>query len=115
MVKRNASYEMNQVENMRGGEGIVTVEKLLTPEELYDKGRLYAKLTLAPGSSIGNHLHEGEMESYYIISGKAEYMDGAEQATLLPGDTTLTRSGGEHSVKSIGDTPLELIALILYK
>jgi len=112
---RKGSYPVRRNENMRGGDGIVTVENLLTPEDLYEKGRLFAKITIDPGCSIGHHLHEGEMESFYIISGEAEYSDNGEIVTLSPGDTTLTPSGEGHSIKSIGTTPLELIALILYK
>jgi len=115
MIKRKSSYPTETMENARGGEGIVTFEKLLMPEEIYDKGRLFAKLTLPPGASIGHHVHDGEMESFYVLSGKAEYMDDTELVTLLPGDTSLTISGEGHGIKSIGDTPLELIALILYK
>jgi len=115
MVKRKESYTAERVDNMRGGDGSVIVERLLTPEELYEKGRLYAILTLEPGASIGYHIHEGEMESFYLVSGKAEYIDGDETVTLTPGDTTLTLSGDGHSVRSIGDTALVLVAQILYK
>lgn len=114
MIKRNGSYGPETVENMRGGEGSVTIERLLTPSELYEKGRLYAVLTMEPGASIGFHLHEGEMESYYILSGAAEYSDGTETYSLLPGDTTLTQCGEGHTVKSTGDVPLKILALILY-
>ena len=115
MVKRKADYSIEHVEKMRDGDGVVSVERLLMPEELYEKGRLFAKLTMAPGASIGPHVHEGELESFFVLSGKAEYIDNEELTTLLPGDTTLTKSGEMHSIKSIGDTPLEVIALILYK
>jgi len=114
MVKRKASYETKINENMRGGEGTVKIEQLLTPEELNNKGRLFAKITIEPGSSIGNHVHEGEMESFFVISGEAEYNDSGEIITLFPGDTTLTPSGKGHSIKSSGKEPLELIALILF-
>jgi len=114
MVKRRSSYPVLHNEKMRGGEGVVIVENLLTPAELYEKGRLFAKMVLHPGASIGSHVHEGEMESFYIISGMAGFSDNGEETTLLPGDTALTQSGEEHSIKSIGDTPLELIALILF-
>ena len=100
---------------MRGGEGVVTIEELLTPAELYEKGRLFAKLTLPPGASIGYHVHEGEMESFYIISGEAEYSDNGEIVSLEPGDTALTLSGESHSIKSTGNVPLELIAIIIYE
>ena len=115
MVKRAGSYEVLHNEKMRGGDGVVDVDMLLTPEELYNKGRLFAKMTLKTGSSIGYHIHEGEMETFYIMSGKAEFTDNSEVLTLLPGDTALTTSGEGHSIKSIGETPLELIATIIMK
>lgn len=115
MIKRKSGYEVQRNENMRGGEGVVVIEHLLTPDELYEKGRLYAKITIEPGSSIGYHIHEGEMESYHIISGAAEVSDNGELVTVSAGDTVLTKSGEGHSVKSIGDCALELIAQILHK
>ena len=115
MLKRKASYPAESRENMRGGEGCVTIEKLLTPAELYEKGRMFAKITLLPGCSIGYHVHEDEMESYHILSGEAEYMEDGGGARLFAGDTTLTLSGQGHSIKNTGDSPLEIIALVLFK
>ena len=115
MIKRNSSYEVIINEKMRGGDGSVKIEHLLTPEELNNKGRLYAKITIEPGSSVGYHVHEGEMESYFIISGEALYDDNGETITLYPGDTTHTPSGEGHSIKCAGSTPLELMALILFE
>ena len=115
MVKRKGNYTVQQNENMRGGEGLVVIEHLLTKEELYDKGRLYAKIILEPGCSIGNHVHEGEMESFYIVSGEAEISDNGELVTVYSGDSILTPSGEGHSVKNNGSTTLEMIALILFK
>ena len=115
MIRRSASYPAEQKEQMRGGEGVVVIEKLLSPDEIYEKGRLFAKMKLEPGASIGYHIHEGEMETFFILNGKAEYSDNGIIITLLPGDTTLTADGEGHSIKSVGDVPLELIAVILYK
>jgi len=115
MVKRKDSYEVKINENMRGGDGSVKIETLLTPDEMNNKGRLYARITIEPGSSIGSHIHEGEMESYHIISGEAEYDDNGEIVTLYPGDTTHTPVGKGHSIKCIGNETLVLIALILFE
>jgi len=115
MVKRKGSYTVQKNENMRGGEGVVIIEHLLTPDELYEKGRLYAKIIIEPGCSAGYHVHEGEMESYYIVSGEAEVSDNGEIVTVYEGDSVLTPSGEGHSVKNIGASTLEMIALILYK
>jgi len=115
MVKRKGGYGAQRNEKMRGGEGFVTIENLLTPAELYDKGRLFAKITVDAGSSIGYHVHEGEMEAFHIVSGSAEFSDNGETVILSVGDTALTSDGFGHSVKNAGDTPLEMIALILFK
>jgi len=115
MIKRNESYETQISENMRGGDGSVKIEHLLTKEELNNKGRLYAKITLEPGCSIGHHVHEGEMEAYHIISGTAEYDDNGETVTLNAGDTTHTPAGKGHAIKNTGTNPLIFIALILFE
>ena len=115
MVKRSGSYSVQENENMRGGEGVVVIEHLLTPEELYEKGRLYARISLKPGASIGYHVHEGEMESFYIVKGEAEISDNGEVVVLSAGDSILTKSGEGHSVKSVGNDTLEMLALIIYK
>ena len=115
MVKRKSGYTTEKKENMRGGEGVIVIEHLLSADEMYDKGRLYAKMIIEPGCSVGQHIHEGEMESYYILSGDAEVTDNDEILRLSAGDSLLTRSGEGHSVKNVGDGILEVIALILYK
>jgi len=114
MIKRKSSYPIQQNENMRGGDGVVKIEHLLTPEEMNEKGRLYAKITLEPGCSIGYHVHKGEMESFYIICGEAEVSDNGEIVTVSAGDTILTQSETGHSVKNSGSAALEMIAQILY-
>ncbi|MCL2427519.1 MAG: cupin domain-containing protein [Oscillospiraceae bacterium] len=114
MIKNSSNYEISILENMRGGDGSVKIENFLTKDELYNKGRLFAKITLEPGASIGYHVHEGEMESYYIISGTAKYDDNGKSVMLNVGDTTLTLNGEGHSIKNVGDTTLEFIALIVF-
>jgi len=115
MIKRNSEYPVDKKENMRGGEGIIKIEHLLTQSEMYDKGRLFAKITVQQGDTVGFHVHEKEMEAFYIIGGKAEMSDNGEAVLLSVGDTILTKAGEGHSVKSVGDTPLEMIALILFE
>ena len=114
MIKRKSSYPVQKNEYMRGGDGVTVIEHLLSPDELYDKGRLYAKLTLDTGCSIGYHIHEGEMESFYIVCGEAEVSDNGEIARVSAGDTVLTKNGDGHSIKNVGTETLEFIAQIIY-
>jgi len=115
VIKRKGSYPLQRREKMRDGDGAVTVESHLTPAEMYDKGRLFAKLIFDPGSSIGYHVHEGEMEAFYILSGVAEYNDNGNTVTLQPGDTALTPSREGHSIRSVGHEQLVVLALIVIK
>ena len=115
MIKRKSDYFTEEKENLRGGEGTIKIEHFLTKEELNNNGRLYAKMIMEPGTSIGHHLHEGEMEAYYVLSGEAEYDDNGEKVKLYSGDTALTPVGEGHSIKNTGSTALEIIALIIFK
>jgi len=115
MIKKKDECTVQKNENMRGGEGSIIIRHLLSAEELYDKGRLYAIIVIEPGCSIGSHVHEGEMESYYIIKGEAEVSDNGDLVKVSAGDSVLTRCSEEHSIKNIGTETLEVMALIIYK
>ncbi len=96
------------------GTGEITVRSLLeTPEEMYDKGRVFAHTTVYPGSVIGLHQHTGDAETYYIMSGKGKYNDNGKIVDVHPGDVYFCGDGESHSIEAI-DEPIEMIALILY-
>ena len=84
-------------------------------DEMYNKGRIFNHVVLAPGAEIGWHIHKGDGETYYILSGTGEYSDNGSIITVAPGDVTFVDDGEGHRLKNVGDEPLEAIALILYK
>ena len=96
-----------------GGTGDTIKKHLLTANELNDKTRMFAEITLAPGCSIGYHEHRGESETYYILSGTGTYNDNGEKRTVMPGEVTFTPSGKGHGLEYTGTTDLVFIALIL--
>jgi len=113
MIQRNGNYEKIIKKEMRGGTGEVLIEKFWDPEtELKGNNRLCAKLSLEPGSSIGFHHHNNEEEVFVILKGVAEVDDNGTVDTLYPGDTILTGDGAGHSLKSIGNETLEVMAVI---
>jgi len=116
MIRRNNEKVVAIRENPFGGEGSITVRNLLNDEdEMYKKGRTFAHTTLQPGCSIGFHIHSGESETYYIYSGIGEFSDNGTLSTVQAGDVTFTPAEQGHGIKNIGEVPLEMIALILYK
>lgn len=89
---------------------------LVLDEELGDKCRLYAKVTIPAGSTLGYHEHHGEGESYFVLSGEAIYDDNGVKRKISVGDTTWTPSGSGHGVdNSAGAEDLVFMALIVKK
>jgi mannose-6-phosphate isomerase-like protein (cupin superfamily) len=113
MIKRIADMENEVREKMRGGTGSVEILHIFLKEELKGKVRLLARLRLPRGSSIGYHMHEGEEEVFYILSGTGLVTEQGVSSTVGPGDAVLTGGGGGHSIENRGPEPLELIATIL--
>ena len=97
-----------------GGTGEITVRSLLeTPEEMYEKGRVFAHTTVYPGSVIGLHTHHGDGEIYYILSGNGRDNDNGTVTEVSAGDVCICNDGESHSMEAVGG-PVEMIALILY-
>jgi quercetin dioxygenase-like cupin family protein len=115
MIYRNESHKVDINEHMRGGEGSVAVKHLLGKEGLYEKGRLFAQITIKKGCSIGLHKHEGEMEAFYILNGTALFNDNGEDVVLKPGDVAYTTDGENHSIANNGEEDVDMIALIVYR
>ena len=113
MIRRNGEYAITLKEKMRGGNGTVRIEHFWQKEELKGKTRLCAKLTLPPGTSIGFHNHADEEEVFVVLNGTAKITDNDAEEVLQPGDTILTADGGGHDIESIGDVPLEMLAMIV--
>ncbi len=98
------------------GVGEITVRDLLNgPEEMCGKGRVFGHTTVYPGSEIGFHVHNGDGETYYILSGHALYNDNGTLTEIGPGDVTICPPGQGHGIRCLGEEPVEMIALILYE
>lgn len=91
----------------------LTLQNLLTAEQLNDHGRLFGKVTIAPGHTLASHEHHGETETYYILSSNGIYDDDGKKIPANPGDCFFCADGHSHGITCAGDEPLEFIALIL--
>ena len=115
MIRRKEACEIETREHMRGGDGTVQITNFINgPQELNDKGRLFAKITLKPGCSIGFHVHEKDSELFYILKGQGVYSDNGEEQTVSAGDVTLCPAGTGHAIANRSDEILELVAVIPY-
>lgn len=101
------------VEGLAGGKGHVKLYDIQTSEELGGVGRLYARVVLEPGCSVGWHKHSGETEPYYILKGEATFVDNDGSRTLVhPGDICYLEDNQYHSIENNSDEDVEFMALI---
>ena len=114
MVRKNSDLNIETKPAPFRGTGKITVRNLLNgPDEMYNKGRVFAHTTVYPGSRIGLHMHKGASETYYILSGTGRYNDNGSIVDVHPGDVYFCEDGESHSIEATNE-PIEMIALILY-
>lgn len=115
MIRKKQECKVEYREHMRDGNGTVEITDFIEgPSELNDKGRLFAKITLKSGCSIGYHVHEKDSEIFYILKGTAQYNDNGEVRTVEAGDVTFCPAGTGHGIANNSDETVELIAVIVY-
>jgi len=113
MIKRESEMIKEIKEQMRGGKGTVELTHIFMQNELKGKARLFAKISINPGCSIGYHEHVNEEEIFYVIRGKGTFDDNGVKKEITCGDAAITGGGTSHSIENTGDETLEMIAVIL--
>jgi mannose-6-phosphate isomerase-like protein (cupin superfamily) len=113
MVFKPEGMRKEIVQNMRGGKGQVEIVHLVERNQLANEARLFARLTLKPGTSIGPHRHENEFEIFFVLSGKGTFYDNDKPTEIEAGDVCLTMSGETHSVENNSNEDLVLLAVII--
>ncbi len=104
---------IQEVDGLAGGKGKAYVQHIISKKEMLGHGRLYAKITLPPGSSVGWHQHEHDTEPYFILKGAADFVDNDKSVTKVgPGDCCLIEVGQFHSIENNYDEDMEFVALI---
>lgn len=99
--------------NTAGEKDTVIFESANTQEELLNKCSLFGRMTLKQGCRVGYHLHEGDIESYYIVSGKGLYTCEGEKTEVSSGDMAYCGNGEEHDLINTGEDDLVVMALIV--
>ena len=113
MVRRSADMTSEVREWMREGSGQVEILHIFKKDELKGKARLFARLRLGKGCSIGYHSHENEEEVFYVIKGSGRATEDDTEYDVESGDAILVGGGGGHTIRNTADEPLEILAVIL--
>lgn len=113
MFRSSQEMPREVAEGRRGGKGPVESVIIFRDGELKAPVRLFNRVTILPGSSIGYHVHEKEEEVYYILRGQGVVNDNGVQRPVGPGDALLTGDGAGHAIENTGTEPLEMVAVIV--
>lgn len=113
MIKRKSAMRREPTEHMRDGEGVIVNDHILEKNEMRTNCRLFTRMTIEPGASIGYHKHAKEEDIYYILSGIATVCDNGDTKVVYPGEVVYTGDGDSHSIANNGNVPLELVDIIL--
>ncbi len=113
MINQRNDLKSEIRHNMRDGKGDIEITHLADKNTLGKHCRLFAKIVVKPGDSIGDHPHYGETEIYYFLSGNGKACDDGTIIDIQAGDVMVTPDGHTHSVENTGKEDLVYIALIL--
>ena len=91
---------------------------IVSKEELNGHGRLYARVVMPAGSSVGWHKHVHDTEPYYILKGEADFYEGDSEngerikTHVTAGDVCLINVGQWHAIENNSGEEMEYMALI---
>jgi mannose-6-phosphate isomerase-like protein (cupin superfamily) len=99
---------------MSGGAGSVQYRRMLGPSVFETPWAYLDHLLLPPGSSVGQQVHRGVAEVYYVMSGSGTVTvsfagQAAETAPIVAGDAIPIQLNDVHSFQNKGAQPLEML------
>ena len=112
MIIRKSQIRTDE-SNLKGGKGLVKREFIIEGEDLRGKAKVFSKIIIPAGNSIGMHDHVDDFEVYYILKGKGKVLDNDELVEVNEGDVIYTADGNKHYIENIGNEDLEFIAVVI--
>lgn len=101
--------EKMEIKNMRNGVGSVLIEKFY-PQPINCK--MYARITILPNSSIGEHIHLDDEEIVYVLKGTGIAHVGDETLAITTGSVHLVNQGMKHQIINNSHENLVILAVI---
>ena len=105
---------LRPVKAMNGGAGSVQYRRTLGPAVFQTSWAYVDHLVLPPGSSVGQQVHRGVAEVYYVMNGSGTVTvsfpgQAAETAPIVAGDAVPIQLNDVHSFRNSGAEPLEML------
>jgi mannose-6-phosphate isomerase-like protein (cupin superfamily) len=66
-------------------------------------------IEIAAGRVLEQHIHDGEDDAFYILSGEMTFEFGERRVAAPPGTFVLAPAGVEHGFRNDGDVPVRML------
>ena len=101
-----SAMETQRLEHFKGGEGFVDAEMLFDGSVRILRGRI------APGNSIGWHIHEDSSETIYLLEGRAVVIEEDGEYPLAAGQCSYCPKGHGHSLVNRSDADIVFLGVV---
>lgn len=108
--KRDMKYEKK--ENVRGGKGVTKIAYYLN-EGMQERIKFISVVEVEPLSSIGEHFHYDEEETYIIIKGKGIAKIDGKSFFVEEGDAFLCKKNHSHAIEAT-EEGITFLAIMSY-
>ena len=84
----------------QGGPGTCQIAHLFQTEKLAGTWHFIEYLIVPPGVTIGQHQHEANEETYFIIEGQARMTINGQDYNVKPGNFIVNHPEWEHGLRN---------------
>lgn len=110
MVRKIEDMRDFPVKNLCEGEG----QAIFT--SLFERGTLpktFTKITLEPGNSCGEHVHDTDGEIYFMLEGELVFIEDGVEYVVHPGECEYCADGHSHGAINRSDKPGSYLAIMI--
>ncbi len=113
MIRKQNEMNKKVVNQCHGGVGELACEHILIPDDSKLGIKFMHHDIISVGASIGEHVHDGSEEVYYIIKGQGTMIMDGENTLVGQGDVSIVLSGHSHGIVNSGNEPLVVIVVCI--
>lgn len=106
MIINFNDIQENVITAFKGGKGELATRNFIDQQNKIMMSRL------KPGASSGHHIHEGNSEIVYIISGNGHFVFDEDIEQVSAGSVHYCPMGHSHSMYNDGDSDLVYLAIV---
>lgn len=112
MIFRRSSIAPLEVEGVHDGTGSLVCLDMLRGHTNEGHGfRFVHDNVLEPGAIIGEHMHHGDEEIYFILDGNGTMIEDGDEHEVSAGDLSLVQSGHSHGMRNSPDSHMRFLVI----